>query len=52
MLERNNYGADGAYVGLDVKAFRTQPFEIAYKHLQTSKATFLALCRNLGTELI
>jgi xylose isomerase len=43
VLERNNYGADGAYVGLDVKAFRTQPFEIAYKHLQTSKETFLAL---------
>ena len=30
-------------MGLDVKAMRTQPQEIAWKHLQTSKETFLGL---------
>ena len=43
VLERNNYGHDGAYVGLDVKAMRTQPFDIAWKHLQNSKEIFLEL---------
>jgi xylose isomerase len=43
VLESAGYGRDGAFVGLDVKAMRTQPQEIAWKHLQTSKETFLAL---------
>jgi xylose isomerase len=30
-------------VGLDVKAFRTQPQELAWKHLQSSKEIFLQL---------
>jgi xylose isomerase len=43
VLERAGYGANGEYVGLDVKAFRTQPHEIAFKHLANSKELFLAL---------
>ncbi|HLJ53898.1 MAG TPA: TIM barrel protein [Chthonomonadaceae bacterium] len=40
VLARNDYGANGEVVGLDVKAMRTQPAEIAWKHLANSKATF------------
>jgi xylose isomerase len=43
VLERFGYGRRGEYVGLDVKPVRTQPREIAYKHLENSKNTFLAL---------
>jgi xylose isomerase len=43
VLERAGYGSNGEFVGLDVKAMRTQPQETAWKHLQTSKETFLAL---------
>jgi xylose isomerase len=43
VLERFGYGSKGEYVGLDVKAMRTQPFDIAWKHLQTSKELFLEL---------
>jgi xylose isomerase len=40
VLVRNDYGAQGEVVGLDVKAMRTQPFEIAMKHLANSKEIF------------
>src|SRR5438874_731482 len=43
VLERAGYGSNGEYVGLDVKAMRTQPHEIAWKHLENSKEAFLAL---------
>jgi xylose isomerase len=43
VLERAGYGANGEYVGLDVKAVRTQPFDLAWKHLQNSKELFLEL---------
>jgi xylose isomerase len=43
VLEQAGYGKDGAWVGLDVKAMRTQPYEIAYRHLANSKETFLQL---------
>src|SRR5947209_2282371 len=43
VLERYGYGNHGEYVGLDVKAFRTQPQALAWKHLQNSKELFLAL---------
>jgi xylose isomerase len=43
MLERNDYGKDGEYVGLDVKAMRTQPAELAAQHLANSREIFLAL---------
>jgi xylose isomerase len=43
VLERHGYGQNGEYVGLDVKAFRTQSQELAWKHLLTSKELFLQL---------
>lgn len=43
VLEQAGYGRNGEWVGLDVKAMRTQPFEIAYRHLDNSKEIFLQL---------
>jgi xylose isomerase len=40
VLVRNDYGVNGEIVGLDVKAMRTQPAEISYKHLSNSKEIF------------
>jgi xylose isomerase len=40
VLVRNDYGAHSEVVGLDVKAMRTQPHEIAMKHLANSKEVF------------
>lgn len=40
VLVRHHYGQNGEVVGLDVKAMRTQPFEIAYFHLRNSKEMF------------
>lgn len=40
VLVRHGYGRNGEVVGLDVKAMRTQPFEIAYYHLRNSKEIF------------
>jgi xylose isomerase len=42
-LDRNGYGNNGEFVGLDVKAMRTQPSELATKHLSNSREIFLAL---------
>lgn len=36
VLVENNYGSRGEYVGLDVKAMRTQKIENCYKHLENS----------------
>jgi xylose isomerase len=43
VLEQAGYGKNGEWVGLDVKAMRTQPYEIATKHLANSKEIFLQL---------
>jgi len=43
LLIENNYGANGEYVGLDVKAMRTTKDEDSYKHLQNSLDIFKAL---------
>ncbi len=43
VLEQAGYGKNGEWVGLDVKAMRTQPFEVATKHLSNSKEIFLQL---------
>ncbi len=43
VLEEAGYAKTGRFVGLDVKAMRTQPQEIAHKHLVNSKRTFLTL---------
>ena len=42
-LDRNGYGNNGEFVGLDVKAMRTQPAELATQHLSNSREIFLAL---------
>lgn len=43
VLERFGYGRKGEFIGLDVQPIRTQPREIAYKHLENSKNMFLQL---------
>jgi len=43
VLDRNGYGNDGEFVGLDVKAMRTQKAEVATQHLANSREIFLAL---------
>jgi xylose isomerase len=43
ILDKNNYGNNGEFVGLDVKAMRTQKDEVATKHLSNSKEIFLKL---------
>jgi xylose isomerase len=43
VLEAAGYGANGEWVGLDVKAMRTQPHEIAFRHLANSREIFLQL---------
>jgi xylose isomerase len=43
VLYDNDYGADGEWVGLDVKAIRTQPAEFDTRHLAHSKQIFLDL---------
>lgn len=36
VLIENNYGQHGEYIGLDVKAMRTQKVDVSYLHLQNS----------------
>jgi xylose isomerase len=43
ILELGGYADTGRYVGLDVKAMRTQKAGVAHKHLANSRAVFLAL---------
>jgi xylose isomerase len=43
VLERNGYGQQGEFVGLDVKALRTQSKERSTKHLSNSREIFLRL---------
>lgn len=43
VLEQAGYGKNGEWVGLDVKAMRTQPHEVAWRHLENSKEIFLQL---------
>lgn len=43
ILELADYPATGRYVGLDVKAMRTQKADVANKHLSNSRAVFLRL---------
>lgn len=55
VLDRNGYGSNGEYVGLDVKAMRTQKADQATQHLANSKEIFLALVdvvRELDTDRI
>jgi xylose isomerase len=43
ILDQYNYGQKGEFVGLDVKAMRTQKDQVATKHLSNSREIFLAL---------
>lgn len=43
LLLENNYGANGEYIGLDVKAMRTTEDADSYKHLENSLKIFKAL---------
>jgi xylose isomerase len=43
VLERAGYGQNGEFIGLDVKALRTQSKETSTKHLRNSRAFFLRL---------
>jgi xylose isomerase len=55
VLDRHGFGKNGEYVGLDVKAMRTQKFEVSTKHLSNSKTIFLRLLelsRSLDEEKV
>ena len=43
ILDKYNYGRNGEWVGLDVKALRTQKANVATKHLRNSRQVFLRL---------
>jgi len=43
ILDKYDYGKRGEFVGLDVKAMRTQKQDVATKHLSNSRAIFLNL---------
>jgi len=43
VLEQAGYGKDGAWVGLDVKAMRTQKHDVSWRHLENSREIFLQL---------
>jgi xylose isomerase len=43
LLDRYHYGTHGEFVGLDVKAMRTQKQDVATKHLSNSRTVFLRL---------
>jgi len=45
ILDQYDYGTRGEYVGLDVKAMRTQKPDVATKHLRNSREIFLALVK-------
>ncbi len=43
ILDKHDYGQQGQFVGLDVKAMRTQKDNVALKHLSNSKEIFMKL---------
>jgi xylose isomerase len=49
VLEEYGYGKNGEFVGLDVKAMRTQKKSVSMKHLANSKQTFLWLLEKVRT---
>jgi len=55
ILDKHDYGSNGEFVGLDVKAMRTQKDEVATKHLSNSKEIFfklLEISRKIDEEVI
>ena len=49
VLELAGYAKSGRFVGLDVKAMRTQKSDVATKHLSNSRRIFLALVEKVRT---
>ncbi len=49
VLELGNYPETGRFIGLDVKAMRTQTPEVAHKHLANSRTIFLKLVEKVRT---
>ena len=49
VLELGGYPETGRFVGLDVKAMRTQKPEVAHKHLANSRTVFLKLVEKVRT---
>ena len=49
VLELGGYPQTGRFVGLDVKAMRTQKADVAERHLANSKAVFLRLVEKVRT---
>ncbi len=49
VLELANYADTGRFIGLDIKAMRTQPAALAHKHLANSRRFFLALVEKVRT---
>ena len=49
ILEKGAYAASGRFIGLDVKAMRTQKAELATAHLANSRKVFLALVDKVRT---
>jgi len=43
ILDRYGYGQNGEFIGLDIKAMRTQKLEASTKHLSNSRTIFLQL---------
>jgi xylose isomerase len=55
ILDKHGYGKKGEFVGLDVKAMRTQKKEVSTKHLSNSRTIFLKLldlARSLDTKKV
>ncbi|HSO88873.1 MAG TPA: TIM barrel protein, partial [Draconibacterium sp.] len=55
ILDKHDYGKNGEYVGMDVKAMRTQKNGVATKHLSNSKEIFwklLEISRSLDDTFI
>ena len=55
LLDHYNYGRKGEFVGLDIKAMRTQKQDVASKHLSNSLTIFnhlLTLSRSLSDEAV
>jgi xylose isomerase len=55
ILDKYDYGRRGQFVGLDVKAMRTQMQDVATKHLRNSRDIFLSLVelvRSLDTDKV
>jgi xylose isomerase len=55
ILDKHDYGRKGEYVGLDVKAMRSQKKNVSTKHLSNSRTIFLkllALVRSLDDKKV